>query len=342
MGRFDRYETKELEFPKYPKEILKHQRNFQIPNSKALKWSSFDKLNNQIITTGKDGIVYSLNLENLKLKIIWNHSSDKKLEFSQILIHKNFILLFGTELVILKDEKKILQIDYDVYFRSNCLFSDGTIAIGFEQQTYKIGKISDLFVGKKMKFTGKVCSSLSWVYSVVNIEEKYIGICLKKYSYSLINKKTGKSVFEWKDSNIGTVLCSFYDSQTKYLFLGTFETKLIVIHFQSKEIELVILFEGPISWILEIPSGKLAISTYLGDIVILDKYTFECEQILKFMNFELTENKDIYHLELIGDEIVASNEDGILSFWKVMGFNLKKLFQMLKNNKDTNVFFTFV
>jgi WD40 repeat protein len=341
MEEINKFETRIFQIPKYQTEVIKHQRDFIIPNSKSLNWTSFDYINNQIFTTGYDGVVYSLNLENLKLKTIWKGTTGNGgiIEFSQIFLQKNYILLFGTNLVILKDEKEILKIPGKSYFRSHCFFSDETIALGLRELSLKIYKFSELLVDGDMKLIGKESQFSGWIYNLVNIENRYIGVSNKAKEYSLIDKNSGETIYKWKNSMLKTVLCSFYDSLSELLFLGTFDRNLIVIDVNNKLIQLVIKFEAPISWILEIHSERLAISTYKGEIIILDKQTLKCEQYVKCLDRKA--KNDIYHLSLVGDEIVASEESGILSFWKIKGFKLEKLFEMLKNKKDTNVFFSF-
>jgi hypothetical protein len=338
----DKFETIKLEFPEYQKEIIKHQRDIQISNSKALNWSSFDFLGNQIITTGDEGILYSLNLENFERKIIWQSSTERneKIEFSQIFIHKNYIFILGTDLVILKDEKELSVTPRKSYFRSHCFFSDEEIVvIGFGDQSLKIYKFSEFLVNREMKHvTGEIGSG--WIYNLVNIENQWIGTSFDE-KYVLIDKNSGETIQVWKDRLFTTVLCSFYDSYSELLYLGTYEGKLVVIDVHNKLIKLVIEIEDSISWILEIASGILAISTYHGEIIILNKFTLECEQVVKCPKVEEREKSDIYHLCLVGDQLVASDESGMLSFWKIKAFNLKKLLEMLKNNKDTNVFFSF-
>jgi hypothetical protein len=85
---------------------------------------------------------------------------------------------------------------------------------------------------------------------------------------------------------------------------------------------------------LEISSEKLAISFYSGYIFIVDKQSLECEQ-------KVYCSSAIYHLMLFGNELVASQKNGMLSFWKVKGFHLKKLISMLNDKKETNIFFHF-
>jgi hypothetical protein len=174
----------------------------QISKLQALNWSIFDLQKNQILTTVDNGIIYSLDPYSLKFKKIWMNPKNLKgrIEFSQMLLHKEFIIAFGNDIVILNNEKLFLRISGNSNtFRSFCLFSDESIAIGSYLNELRISKLSELVNGSIGELL-TVPDGVDWVYNIANIENKFVGVLLKDKTYSLIELTTRNEVYSWKDS----------------------------------------------------------------------------------------------------------------------------------------------
>eukprot|EP01080_Neovahlkampfia_damariscottae_P006111 gene6111-10118_t len=306
-----------------------------------------------------------LNIINSEIKTVFEGVK----EYSQCLSFDDMFMAIGSSAVVLDENGKLItefSTFEDHFIRSHCTFSDGSLVLaGSNLEHIERYDLNDLRAGK-VQTLQKLDSmdNVDWIYNIMNINEQYIGY-FKHKKFRVRNYKTFKLeksiAFEYP-----TNLSSYYDKSTGYLYLGFYNGLMVVIEDKTWIIIEKLNLNESLSCIRPISNRYLAISTYEGNIFVLEKNTLVCIQNIKAENYEFESNekineshfsdhyysdtdsqkgygRDILNLTILSHStLVSCCENGTITFWDIHNLEQDKIFWMLIYQKEIDTKFNFI
>eukprot|EP01080_Neovahlkampfia_damariscottae_P009585 gene9585-1787_t len=290
-------------------------------------------------TTGKRGIIQFWDLYTFQCIKEYEKPDDSPKISNLKLLYDGSLLTIGKDyLNIWKDDKLLLSFKPHAHWTRCCTIFRDTylVTAGKEADGIKKWSIQEL-LEKEIDHYEVANFDHSWIFTMTNINDEYIGhggndkFYIREFD-KMKKIKTFDSEFK------GDAMRSLYDSRYHYLYIGSYGGDFLVIDCVDWTVKHKQNFGSPVGGILILTNGNVAVGLYNQKIMILsDLISF---QIVCELSTNQTQG-EIYWLANIQHEFFCSIDGGgSFQMWKI-NFRIPKLLFMLKQQKDTSVRFIF-
>ena len=289
-------------------------------------------------TSGKAGIIQFWDLYTFECIKEYEAEESPKISALKVLKDQSILSIGKDFLRIWKNGKMISSFKPHLYWTRSCAIfkNEYIVTAGRDSDGLKKWYLDEIMNGETGHYE-VVNFEHSWIFSMTNINDKFIGHGGNdKFYIREFDKMKIIKIFE--NEFQGDAMRSLYDSRYNYLYIGSYGGDFLVIDCENWTVKFKFNLKSAIGGILVLKDGNIAIGLYDHRIVILsDVNSFK-------ICCELSTNQtrgEIYWLANVSDKFFCSIDGGgNYQLWKI-NFKIKKLLIMLKEQKDTDLNFKF-